>query len=240
MKKFTRIAAVAGLALGLLSTGHSASAKPFPADLVVANVVSYVGSDGAEMLRITVKNQGQGPSSWFNVGILGTGGTKLNEVKTFGGLAAGGQTSFSHSPGITTNCDYSRTISVDNTSVNAESNENNNIKTIGATYCPRPDLIIKTETVNPGGSLNEYQNVYITNVGTATAENVKVSMEGSGGQVSSSSMMVSPIEPGQTRSMSFLIGAQCDYTMKFTLDPQDTVDEYNETNNLGTAVDSCN
>jgi subtilase family serine protease len=240
MKKYTRFVAVGGLAVALLGASGNAAAKPLPADLIVSNVVSYVGTDGAEMLRVLIKNQGQGPAGAFNVSTTGTGGNNANYVKFFGGLAAGAQASFSYSPGLTTGCDFIRTFTVDGANQVAETNEGNNSKTFNAAYCPRPDLVIKTETINPGGGVNEYQAVYVTNVGTATASNVMVNHQSQGGQVPSDQMGPFTIAQGQTQSMAFLIGAECDYTMNFRVDQQDVVDEYNETNNSATAVDSCN
>jgi hypothetical protein len=239
MNKFTRIAAVAGLALGLLGATAPAQAEDlFMPDLTLTTKQG-VSSNGQEYTEIRIKNSGLGYASAFSVNAKGNGGTNFNETRKYPGLAAGEEVLFLHHTGFTTSCDWDRQITLDSAGQVAEKFEDNNKGFVDDNYCPRPDMQVTMTTVNPNGHLNEYQRITVTNKGTRDATNYYLNVTSSGGSNTGMQQTIASLAAGASISYNFYPKSGCNYAVNASVTTRGMFDDYNTSNNTATARDSC-
>jgi hypothetical protein len=240
MNMFAHLTTIAGLVLSLLGAAPHAQAEDLFLPDLTMTTEQKLSSNGREYLEITIKNSGPGYAGPFTAVAEGEGGTNKYNMKNFvNGLAAGEEEVFVHLVGLTTNCNWWRTVTLDREGQVAEKFEDNNKVYVDDDYCPRPDMQVAMTTMNPSGGLNEYQRITITNKGTRDAFNYYLNVTSSGGANTGIQQTIASLAPGASVTYNFYPKSNCNYVVNASVTTRGMYDDYNTTNNTAKADDSC-
>lgn len=219
-------------------------------DLVVSalssNQTQYIAGD-AISISATVKNQGYNAAGGFYVSLSSP--DLPTQSQYIPSLAAGASANITFSytaPQLAATKVFTVTATADSTGAVAETNESNNTRSATFTVLALPDLVVSALTCDkPVYETDEMVTVSATvrNDGptTATATTVRLTVTGIG----TYSRSISALATGASQTVQFTFTAPTaltaqSITVTAFADPDNIVQESNETNNTRTAVVAVN
>ena len=223
-------------------------------DLTVTSLITnkaVYNADETVTVTVTVKNQGLRSASGFYVAL--TSSDLVAQTKYISSLSSGGSTSvtFAYTASrYTSDKTISITAAADSTGAIAESNESNNTRTASfkvlAYVPPLPDLTV-TALIGDKALYEAGDTITITgtvkNIGesAASANTVRLTVSGIG----TFSANLSALSAGASQTVTFSCTAPTSLnaqsiTMTALVDPNNLVEESNESNNSKTVMISVN
>nr|WP_319374733.1 CARDB domain-containing protein [uncultured Methanobacterium sp.] len=184
-------------------------------------------------INATIKNNGTLNTGAFNVKLVD--GTTTLGTQRITNLAAGTTTTLTWTWTPTTTGTHTLTLNTDRNYEIPESNENNNIITTNTTVTAIADLTPTTITTNSSTmytGLPYTVNVTIWNKGTLAANNFNVTLYD--GTTPIGQQTVSTLSPGSTTTLNYtyISNTPGTHTLKAQVDPNNTIPENNENNNI--------
>ncbi len=219
-------------------------------DLIVSSLSSdkteYIASDTIS-ITATIRNQGYNSASGFYVAL--TSLDLSTQTKYVSSLAAGASTNviFSYTaPSLTASKAITVTATADSTGIIAETNESNNTRSTTFTVLALPDLVVPALTCDKpvyetGDTVTISATAKNTGPTTAVATTVRLTVPGIGTYAKS----ISALAAGASQTVQFMFTAPTaltpqSITITAYVDPDNTVQESNESNNTRTAIVAVN